>query len=870
MFPSNFRGQSGRWTGGLALVMALVSGCGGSGGNGGASDNLGPNTAPAANLILSGLIQAGGSAADVSASTGSELILSGSTSTDVEGDTLTYKWTVTTKPAASKLALGNASTVTQAVTPDVAGVYVVTLRVTDSKNAFSEKTVTITVRDNVAPVTNIAVNATYNAVTTTMATQGLNVGSSVVLDAKGSLDADGDAVTTTWTLIDKPANSQAGLTVDGTISRFVADIEGTYRVRARGADAFGAYSDTIYVFAANNSAPKSVVITSAIAPGEGGASTTSAPAGYIVSLEAYSYSDSGLSYAWELVSKPVGSAAALTGTAGDNAQITPDMLGSYVVKVTATNASGAVTSHIRTIAVTNRSPSAAVYSNVTPAAIPTGPTVRLARNSAVTLRSSNSVDADGDVLTYQWDLVGKPANSATTVSAATGTSVQMTPDLAGTYTVRMRATDPAGAFSEQLLTFQAGSYAPVAVIDKRYATVLLGGAVSASASLSFDEDSGPLSYSWAIDAAPAGSAVTIGAPSAAALAFTPDVTGNYVVSVTVSDGVNTNVAYLTVRALGSMASNVELTFAPTVTRYSKGLDKLVILATNPNTVKIVDPFTAQVKTVVLPLSARSLNLSPDGKLAAVLHEGIVSLVDVSSGTLVRSSLTVNNYAEVVVNNAGTVHLMGYTSYGSSSGVRVMNGRTGEDLSATLGSYSGPSGDYRGLFSSVKNRVFLASSPNGYDFSSIELDPATGKVLGNERTSTNNYVGAALFLSSNEDLLFTSSGSFYRTDTLALAGRLAYTGTLQSLSHSSDPDEALVMLTAPGSYPDYGNNYQASYKRYVGALFLPEPDLALPVINGAQSYGVQIYHSATGKHVALVQTMTAAAAGAGARYYIVTR
>ncbi|MEJ7807703.1 MAG: hypothetical protein WKG03_17495, partial [Telluria sp.] len=377
MFLTNLSGPSGRWTSGAALVMALLAGCGGS--NGGDDAPARANTAPATNMVLSGQIQAGGSSADASTSTGSELTLNGSTSVDPEGDTMSYKWSITSKPATSTMALANATTVSQSVKPDVAGTYVITLRVTDAKGAFSEKAVTLTVRDNVAPVTNVAVTATYNATTTTKPTQGLNIGSTVVLDAKGSTDADGDAVVTSWTLIEKPSASKAGLTVEGSVTRFVADVAGVYKVRARGTDPLGAYSDTEYVFDASNTAPKSVVVTSAIAPGADGNSTVKAPAGYVVSLSGGDAQSpwSNATKAWVLVSKPAGSAAVLASENGDFAHITPDRLGNYVVKLTVTNSAGAMSSHLTTIEVTNRSPLAAIDSNAAPTAIATGPAVRL-------------------------------------------------------------------------------------------------------------------------------------------------------------------------------------------------------------------------------------------------------------------------------------------------------------------------------------------------------------------------------------------------------------------------------------------------------------------------------------------------------------
>ncbi|WP_426103653.1 PKD domain-containing protein [Massilia sp. TSP1-1-2] len=873
MFISTFLGRSGRWAMGAALVAALVSGCGGGGGN---DAPAAVNTPPVTTMLLSGMVEAGGSGADVSANTGGELILSGSSSADANGDALTYKWSITSKPATSALVLAADTAVKQTLVPDVAGIYVITLRVTDSKGAYSEKKVTILVRDNAAPVTNVVITAAYTGVTTTSPTQSLNAGAIVVLDARGSKDADGDVVTTSWTLLEKPSNSLAGLTVDGAVSRFVTDLPGLYKVRAHGVDERGAYSDTIYVFNVDNTAPQTVVVSSAVAPGAAGNGKLNVNSGYIVSLDGYgSYDMNGgaLSMAWSVVSKPTGSNAVLSSATGYTSQIIPDLLGEYVVKMSATNSAGALSSYLTTITVNNRSPFATISTNAAPAAIQTGPAVRLPLNTAVTLRGAGSVDADGDTLTYAWSLTGKPAASAAALSATTGATVQMTTDLAGSYVVLLRVTDPSGAFSEKSMTFQAGTFSPVAVTDKSFATVLVGGTATVSGAMSFDDDSTALTYAWAVDSAPAGSGAAIAAPSSPALSFTPDLAGNYVLSLTVSDGVHSNIAYVTVRALSAFAANVELAFAPLESRYSKGLDKLVILATNPNTVKIVDSFTGLIKTVLLPFPGKSVSLSPNGKLAVVMQEGIVSLVDLEAGTLLHSTSTDQNYSEALVNNGAIVQLLGRSNYNSyGTGVAVIDGRTGVDLTSTLGSTSSSLyGNYRGVYSGLKNRTYLyASSSSGYMYYA-DIDALTGKV-GNTGSSAYNYdYVSSIYLSENDDLLFTSSGAYYRTDTLVAAGRLSYTGMMQSLSHSAHNEETLVMSYVAGSYPDYNSKtYQSSYKRYVGALFQPDTDLTLPLIAGQQSYGIQIYHSSTGKQVALVQTVTSLSTGAGAKFYVLTR
>ncbi|MET0982534.1 MAG: PKD domain-containing protein [Telluria sp.] len=865
--------------GAAALVLSLLAGCGGGG-----SDSAAPapvpvvNAAPLPTLTLSGQVAVGADAADVSTFTGSNVVLDAGASKDPDGDPVSHTWTLVSKPAGSSVVVPAAPASQLAFRPDLAGTYVLGLRVTDSRGAFAERQATIVVRQNAAPNMTLSMSASYSAVPTVLPARSVTVGAIVLLDGNGSFDADGDAVTTVWDLVERPVASRTSLTIGSGTARLVTDVVGLYKVRARGTDPSGAYSETVYPIQALGNAPQTVVLgTVTNVTADAGSATVQAAVGYLVGLSSATSRDPDggtLSHAWTLVSKPAASAATLSSATGAFSQLTPDVLGDYVVKVVATNPNGASSSYQTTVSVKNQRPVADITSNATPIALPAGPTLRMPPNTTLTLRGTTSLDADGDALTYTWTLDTRPAASTAALSATTGSTVQLTTDIAGSYQVRLRVTDAAGAYSEKLLNIESGNAAPVAATDKSRVSVLAGNAVTASAALSHDEDGDTLTYSWAIDARPAGSSATLAAPNTAQLAFTPDVAGTYVASVTVSDGKSASIAYLTIRALGSITSNLALPFVPLEWRYSRGLDRFVAVATNPNALHIVDPFTGTMRQVSLPLGVKAFSLSADGKLAAVLHEGVVSLVDIDSATLLRSSATGGSQTDAFVTNAGLIYMVGQTGgQWVSPSVYVLNGRTGADLSAT-GSYGFGYfyGTLRGIFAASKNKGFVISnglSPADISYFTLDGSGAVSAV-GDSPYHGDYAMNAPFYLSSNEDLLFTSNGNYFRTDTLRYGGRLPVSDAIMSMSHSGTADEAIVMTGNAGySYP-YTPSYTSSYQRFTGALFFPDTAITLPSIGGQQSYGIGIFHSANDNHVALVQTGSAVPNATGIKYYLVTR
>ena len=135
-----------------------------------------------------------------SITTGTVVTLNGSTSSDANGDPLTYAWTLSSRPAGSAAVLTGASSAAPTFTADVAGTYVASLVVNDGKVNSTAATVTITATvANAAPVANAG------------AAQNVTTGTVVTLNGSTSSDANGDPLTYAWTLSSRPAGSAAAL-----------------------------------------------------------------------------------------------------------------------------------------------------------------------------------------------------------------------------------------------------------------------------------------------------------------------------------------------------------------------------------------------------------------------------------------------------------------------------------------------------------------------------------------------------------------------------------------------------------------------------------------------------------------------------------
>ena len=265
---------------------------------------------------------------------GATTSLNGSSSSDANGDSITYSWKLVTIPAGSNATLVNATTVNPTFVPDLAGNYVVSLTVNDGSLNSAASTVTVTASTtNIAPVAN-AGNA-----------QSIVTGSTVHLDGTKSNDANGDPITYSWTIISKPINSSASLSSTNDPSpTFTADKNGSYVLSLIVNDgALNSKSSVVTVTASTaNLAP--------VANAGGGLNVYLGTTVTLNGTGSYDPNGDSLVYAWAFLSKPAGSSIQLSGVNTASPSFTPDVAGSYVIALAVGD--GSLVSQLSTVTIT--------------------------------------------------------------------------------------------------------------------------------------------------------------------------------------------------------------------------------------------------------------------------------------------------------------------------------------------------------------------------------------------------------------------------------------------------------------------------------------------------------------------------------------
>lgn len=231
-----------------------------------------------------------------------------------------------------------------------------------------------------------------------------------------------------------------------------------------------------------------------------------------------------LTFLWQFTQKPASSNATLSDPTIVNPTFTVDIFGEYILELTVNDGTVDSAPDSVTISTQNSAPVADA-----------GPDQGISVPSTVQLDGSGSSDIDGDTLTFNWTIISSPQGSTAQLSDNTIVNPTINADIAGTYEVQLIVNDGTVNSGSDTVILTTTNVAPIADagLDQ---TVATGDTVQLDGSGSSDDDSDPLTYSWSITSAPAGSTATITNPTAVNPTFVVDVFGDYVIQLIVNDG----------------------------------------------------------------------------------------------------------------------------------------------------------------------------------------------------------------------------------------------------------------------------------------------------------------------------------------------
>jgi hypothetical protein len=632
------------------------------------------------------------------------VILNGSGSTNPSGvGALTYSWRFTSLPAGSRASLGNSSTAFAGFTVDVLGSYTVQLTVSNGV-ASSSASVTVSTL-HTPPVANAGQNQT------------VTVDATVVLNGSGSTSADSRPLTYAWSLVLRPAGSNAVLTgADSVSPTFVVDKDGVYQVQLIVNDGLSSGPSTITITTQTtapvaNAGPHQVVNVGAVVQLNGAGSTDA--------------NGLPLTYLWSLVSIPPGSTATLNNPTAANPMFTVDRAGIYVAQLIVNN--GKLRSNPATVTITTQALLAPTAN--------AGQNRIVAIGSLVTL-SGSGTDSQNLRLLFQWSLISKPLGSAASLSSAVFPDPTFVADRTGTYVAQLIVNNGLLSSTPSTVMISTTCSQPVANPGMNQ-NVTVGQAVRLDGSGSGDVCRDPLTYVWSLTTRPPISGTTLSWPNTATPMFVADAAGVYVVQLIVNNGfTNSNPATVTISASTGSAGASAILLPANVT---VGLNQSVAF---PATLAAAAPaggvfitlnssdtskVTVAPTAIIIPQGATKSNVVP-----------VVKGISAGSVTITASAFGFTSTSQVMQVTSGLAIAMSF-----SPGGLMINGTSTQNLTLVLPAAAPPGGLVVRLSSS--NPGVAAVSPTvsiGANLTSA-LVPVTGVSAGSATltASAANYSNA---------------------------------------------------------------------------------------------------------------------------------
>ncbi len=417
----------------------------------------------------------------------------------------------------------------------------------------------VTARVNSLNTAQVNATASVTVSTSNMAPQAdagpdqtVLLGQTVTLNGSGSRDLDNgpQPLSFHWRLVAKPSTSTlTDADISGATSAqavFKPDVAGEYRLELTVSDGVASAVDAVVIQVEDNrpiakAGPHQNVKTGTAVTLDGSDSVD--PAGQL------------LTYHWRFEGKPATSSrtdADITGAQTPSPSFTPDVDGLYQLRLIVQAEQRISEPAFVEIKATSQ--------NVPPNARAGVDQTALTGN-LVHLDGSASYDPDEGPgsLTYLWTLAQRPTGSQLTdagIVDATQSKANFTPDVPGDYVLNLQVADGRDSDNAQVTITSLLPNVPPNAVAGPAQHLILGATASLDGTASTDPDNSPnpLTFTWRFVFLPEGSHLSnanLANAQSAKPSFIPDIVGDYVVRLEVSDGQNTAAdnVLLTVTAL---------------------------------------------------------------------------------------------------------------------------------------------------------------------------------------------------------------------------------------------------------------------------------------------------------------------------------
>lgn len=435
---------------------------------------------------------------------GATVQLDGSTSTDANGDSLTYAWQLISKPVGSFVQLQDDTSIHPSFVADRPGNYIVRLVVNDGQLLSIADDVTISTV-NTKPIANAGSDQT------------VPVNGLAQLDGSASSDNDGDPLSYQWSIVSKPVGSNTSLSAVSIANPTLAiDKPGNYVLQLVVND--GDLS---------SSADQIIINTRNTIPVANAGLDRQIQLGQTVILDGSGSTDvdgDNLIYKWSLTTIPAGSTASLSDIAAVKPTILADKSGTYVAQLIVNDGTSDSLADTVTFTTENNKPIADA-----------GADKSVPVPSKVALNGNASRDPDNNALTYLWSMVSKPQGSLASLDNPTIAQPQIIIDLPGRYVVQLVVNDGQINSDPDTLVISTENLKPVANAGSDQ-NLKKGNVVQLNGSLSTDADGNPLTYQWSFSSRPASSNAVLSDVTAQKPTYTADVAGIFVLQLITNDG----------------------------------------------------------------------------------------------------------------------------------------------------------------------------------------------------------------------------------------------------------------------------------------------------------------------------------------------